>query len=74
MITVNQDKLSKFKKDNCEARAKELIYKSDWSVLPDVNLQNKSDFENYRSILRNLILNPIEDPIFPLEPNPIWSK
>jgi hypothetical protein len=74
MITVNQDKLSKFKKDNCEARAKELISKCDWSVLPDVKLTNKVEFENYRSILRNLILNPVEDPIFPVEPKPIWSK
>jgi hypothetical protein len=74
MITVNQDKLSKFKKDNCEARAKELISKCDWSVLPDVKLTNKVEFEKYRSILRNLILNPVEDPIFPVEPKPIWSK
>jgi len=61
-------------KNNCESKAKELISKSDWSVLPDVNITNKSEFENYRSILRNLIINPIEDPIFPVEPNPIWSK
>ncbi len=74
MIVVNQDKLSLFKKNNCEARAKELISNCDWSVLPDVKLQNKSEFENYRSILRNLILNPIEDPIFPVEPTPIWSN
>ena len=59
MITVNQDKLSKFKKDNCEARAKEFISKCDWSVLPDVNLQNKSEFETYRSTLRNLILDEL---------------
>jgi len=74
MIIVNQEKLSKIQKDNCEARAKELISKCDWSVLPDVKLTNKLEFENYRSILRNLILNPIEDPIFPIEPTPIWSK
>lgn len=65
---------SKLKKDICKSKAKELIANCDWSVLPDVNLQNKSEFENYRSILRNLILNPIEDPIFPIEPTPIWSK
>jgi hypothetical protein len=74
MIVVNQDKLSLFKKDNCEARAKELISKCDWSVLPDVNLQNKSDFESYRSKLRELIVNPVENPVFPIEPDPIWSK
>ena len=74
MIIVNQEKLSKLKKSECESKAKELISKSDWSVLPDVNLQNKPEFENYRSILRNLILNPVENPVFPIEPNPIWSK
>jgi hypothetical protein len=74
MIVVNQDKLSLFKKNNCEARAKELISRCDWSVLPDVNLQNKSEFEKYRSKLRELIVNPVENPVFPIEPDPIWSK
>jgi hypothetical protein len=74
MIIIDQKKLSEFKKSECESKAKELISKSDWSVLPDVNLQNKSEFERYRSTLRNLILDPIEDPIFPIEPTPIWSK
>jgi len=74
MIITNQEKLSKIQKDLCESKAKELISKSDWSVLPDVNLQNKSEFERYRSTLRNLILDPIEDPIFPVEPTPIWSN
>jgi len=66
--------ISKIKKDFCKNKSKQLISNSDWSVLPDVNITNKSEFENYRSILRNLIINPIEDPIFPNEPNPIWSK
>ena len=74
MIIVDQKKLSEFKKNNCKEESKKRISSSDWSVLPDVNITNKSDFENYRSILRNLIINPIEDPIFPIEPNPIWSK
>jgi hypothetical protein len=74
MIVVNQEKLSKFKKSECESKAKELISKCDWSVLPDVNLQNKSDFESYRSKLRELIVNPVENPVFPIEPDPIWSK
>jgi len=74
MIEIDQVKLSKIQKNNCESKAKELISKCDWSVLPDVNITNKSEFENYRSILRNLIINPIEDPIFPIEPTPIWSN
>jgi hypothetical protein len=69
-----QKSLSKFKKQNCKDQAKQLIASSDWSVLPDVNITNKSEFESYRTQLRNLILNPVEDPIFPVEPNPIWSK
>ena len=73
MIIVNEEKLSKFKKDNCKQEAKKRIANSDWSVLPDVNITNKSEFENYRSQLRNLILNPVESPVFPEEPNPIWS-
>jgi len=74
MIVVNQEKLSKLKKSECEAKAKELISKCDWSVLPDVNLQNKSEFERYRSKLRELIKNPVENPVFPIEPDPIWSN
>ena len=68
------ESILKFKKNNCKEEAKKRISNCDWSVLPDVNLQNKSEFENYRSELRNLIINPVEDPIFPVEPNPIWSK
>jgi hypothetical protein len=59
-------------KQNCKNQAKQLIALSDWSVLPDVNITNKSEFENYRTQLRNLIINPVENPIFPTEPNPIW--
>ena len=63
-----------FKKEKCKSKSKELIANCDWSVLPDVNLQNKSQFENYRSRLRELIVNPVENPVFPIEPDPIWSK
>lgn len=62
------------KKNYCKEESKKRIANSDWSVLSDVNITNKVEFENYRSQLRNLIINPVEDPIFPIEPNPIWSK
>jgi hypothetical protein len=74
MIITNQEKLSKIQKDLCKSKAKELISNCDWSVLPDVKIQNKTEFENYRSQLRNLIINPVENPIFPVEPDPIWSN
>ena len=60
-------------KYNCKHEAKKRIANCDWSVLPDVNISNKSEFESYRSQLRNLILNPVESPVFPEEPQPIWS-
>ena len=63
----------KLLKDNCKIKAKQLIFNCDWSVLPDVKIYNKSEFESYRETLRNLILNPVENPIFPSEPQPIWS-
>ena len=63
------------KKQDCKDKAKQLLSESDWSTLPDVQTQllNYQDFVNYRSQLRNLILNPVEEPIFPEEPQPIWS-
>ena len=73
MIVVDQQRLSQFKKEQCKSESKKRIANCDWSVLPDVNISNKSEFENYRSQLRNLILNPVENPIFPEEPQPIWS-
>ncbi|NDD84883.1 hypothetical protein EBZ38_11530 [bacterium] len=74
MIILNENKYHEIQKESCKSKAKYLIAKSDWSVLPDVKLQNKSDFENYRSQLRELIINPIENSIFPTEPQPIWSE
>jgi hypothetical protein len=74
MIVVNENKYHEIQKESCKSKARELISLSDWSVLPDVKIENKSEFESYRTQLRNLIINPVEDPIFPTEPNPIWSE
>lgn len=57
----------------CKDQAKTLIAATDWAVLPDVGLANVSDFTAYRSTLRQLILNPVADPVWPTEPTPIWS-
>ena len=70
---VDQTLKSIYLKDQCKAKAKGLISSCDWSVLIDVNISNKSEFESYRAILRNLILNPVENPIFPKEPDPVWN-
>jgi hypothetical protein len=58
--------------DNCSAEAKKRIAASDWSVLPDVNISNKAEFEAYRATLRALIVTPVAAPTFPTEPQPVW--
>jgi hypothetical protein len=60
-------------KDDCKAQAKALLAASDWASLSDVDLTNKADFIAYRSALRNLALNPVENPTFPTEPTPVWG-
>lgn len=60
-------------KMSCKEQAKTLLAASDWSVLSDVGLQNAADFVTYRSTLRNLVINPVENPDFPTSPEPIWE-
>lgn len=61
------------KKDDCKQKAKELLAKTDWAVLPDVGLSNQQDFVFYRLNLRSLVINPVVDPVWETEPTPIWS-
>lgn len=56
-------------KDEAKAR----IAATDWAVLPDVGLANQADFVAYRATLRGLITNPVANPSWPVEPQPIWS-
>ena len=60
-------------KDACKAQAKALLAASDWSVLPDVQITNKSAFDNYRAILRGYVISPVTDPTWPVEPQPVWG-
>lgn len=53
------------KLDSCKSTAKEKIEKTDWIFLSDVKIENKKEILEYRKILRNLILKPVENPIFP---------
>lgn len=67
--------LSIKKKEQCKNQAKQLLSDSDWSTLPDVQSQllNYQDFVNYRSQLRNLVINPVDNPVFPSEPEARWK-
>lgn len=60
-------------KSNCKNQAKTLLANSDWSVLPDVQIQNKAEFENYRAVLRGYVFSPVVNPTWPTEPTPIWG-
>lgn len=51
----------------CTEQAKVLLAASDWSVLPDVNISNKAEFEAYRAQLRTLMFNPVQNPVFPTD-------
>lgn len=57
----------------CKAKAKQLIAATDWAVLVDVGITNSTDFIAYRSALRALIINPVQNPVWPTEPQPIWA-
>ena len=57
----------------CKVQAKQLLAASDWAALPDVQISNKADFENYRAILRGYVLSPVTNPTFPTEPTPVWE-
>lgn len=59
-------------KDDCKVKAKQLLSQTDWAVLPDVGLKNFADFVTYRGILRGLVISPVDSPVFPTEPKPIW--
>ena len=61
------------KKIGCKEQAKVLLANTDWTVLTDVPLDNKADYKTYRATLRDLVLNPVVDPVFPDEPVPVWK-
>ena len=60
-------------KDDCRDKAKQLLSQTDWAVLPDVTLVNQEAFVFYRLNLRNLVINPVTDPVWEVMPEPVWS-
>ena len=61
-------------KDDCKVKAKALLSQTDWASLADVELANKADFIAYRANLRSLVINPVTNPDFGTEPQPVWSN
>jgi len=67
-----QEELNKFLLQDVKDAAKIKLAKTDWAVLPDVGISNVAEFEAYRAALREIIKNPVLDPEYPTEPDPVW--
>ena len=66
---------------SCKQQASGLLYKTDWTTIPDVAdptksntyLVNVQDFIVYRNALRQLAVHPVADPVWPVKPTSQWS-
>lgn len=68
-------------KNACKKQASVLLYETDWTTIPDVAnpannpyLMNQSDFIAYRNAVRQLAVNPVVNPVFPVKPSEQWSS
>lgn len=74
------ERQEQLKQDN-KATGKTLLQETDWAAIPSVAdplqstpyLMNQNDFFVYRSAVRDIVLNPTWDAVFPVEPVEIWS-
>ena len=68
--------------ESCKQQASGLLYKTDWTTIADVAdptksnpyLTNQAEFIAYRSQVRQLAVNPVENPVFPPVPTAQWSS
>ena len=63
---------------SCKTKAQELLKATDWATLSDVTtgspkLTNQEEFLSYRSALRDLAVNPVENPAWPTSPVEAWE-
>jgi hypothetical protein len=68
-IPLTEDQIISANKTHAES----LLLESDWSVLPDVPLVNRSEWEAYRAALREIAINPILEPMWPIKPQTVWQ-
>lgn len=50
-----------------------LLFESDFSQLPDINLTNYEDWVSYRQKVRAIHINPTLDPVWPVKPPTLWG-
>jgi hypothetical protein len=66
----------------CKSQAASLLSQTDWTAIPDVAdplksnpyLMNQPEFVAYRNTVRNLAVNPVVDPVWPVVPTEQWSN
>ena len=76
-IQYNKDQLAQQNK----ATGKQLLQETDWAAIPSVAdpvqstpyLTNQNEFFVYRSTIRDIVLNPTWDAVFPDVPEEQWS-
>jgi hypothetical protein len=73
-----QDTLAK---QDCKTQAQEILYKTDWTTIPDIalpennpRLLNQQEFITYRNTIRGYAINPVADPVWPTQPTEQWSN
>lgn len=77
-VQYNKDQIAQQKK----AQGKTILSNTDWTAIPSVAdplqsnpyLTNQAEFLSYRSAVRDIVLNPTYDAVFPEEPVEIWSN
>ena len=76
MITIDKEKYSIYLKEQCKQKAQILLNESDWTDLYSVRnkLENINEWDTYRGIIRDLRINPIENPTFPNKTQTIWQE
>lgn len=62
--------------DACKQKAKLLLVETDWAFVGDMGHQlvNQAEFGEYRKVLRQLAINPVVDPVWPVKPVAVWSS
>jgi hypothetical protein len=60
----------------CKSKAQSFLNESDFADLYSVRnkLENINEWDTYRAIIRELRINPIENPVFPDKPQTLWKE
>lgn len=77
-IQYNKDQIAQQNKQ----LGKQILSNTDWTAIPSVAdpaqsnpyLTNQNEFFVYRSAVRDIVLNPTWNAVFPTEPVEVWSS